>query len=333
MAIRCIDTIAPREQGDTLLKIAAEQAVIDAWQLPLADGEHVLVRMLVPAARTEALTDLINGHAASASGFRIVVTAVEAALPPEPESNTEDDNQQQQGQIDRISRDELYQDVVAGARLSPVYAASVILATLIAAIGLVRDDVAIIIGAMVIAPLLGPNVALALAATLGDRALAQRALIALGAGLALALLLSFGIGLALRVDPTVPAIEARTGLTLDNLLLALAAGGAGVLAVTSGTPATVIGVMVAVALLPPLATAGLLAGAGHTGLAGGALLLFAGNVIGVNLAGVLTFFWRGVRPRTWWEAEQARAARRMAISMWVLLFAGLCVVIVISWQP
>ena len=130
---------------------------------------------------------------------------------------------------------------------------TVVLSTLVAAIGLVRGDIAVIIGAMVIAPLLGPNVALALAVTLGDGTLAVRALKTIAAGVATAAVVSVLMGVILPVDPSVPEIASRTDASFSDLALALAAGSAGALAFTTGIPTALIGVMVAVALLPPLA--------------------------------------------------------------------------------
>jgi uncharacterized membrane protein len=85
--------------------------------------------------------------------------------------------------------------------------------------------------------------------------------------------------------------------------------------------------MVAVALLPPLVTFGMLLGAGKLSLARGALLLTAANVICVNLAGVATFVAQGVRPRTWWEADRARRATRNATLVWLLLLLGLAAIL------
>ena len=173
----------------------------------------------------------------------------------------------------------------------------VILSAIVAAIGLWNNSVAIIIGAMVIAPLLGPNVALSLAAALGDINLAKNALKTNVVGLAIAAALSIAMGYFLAVDPTIPEIESRTAVDLDEVLLALVSGCAGTLAFTSGAPATLIGVAVAVALLPPLVTSGLLLGAGYTTLAYGAFLLFLVNIASINLAGVGTFLVQGISPR------------------------------------
>lgn len=110
-------------------------------------------------------------------------------------------------------------------------------------------------------------------------------------------------------------------------MLALASGSAGVLSITTGASAALIGVMVAVALLPPLVTFGLLVGAGYLGLAVHAMLLFVTNVICVNLAGVATLLAQNVRPRTWWEADRARKATKIAVTFWIFLLLMLVAVV------
>jgi uncharacterized membrane protein len=115
---------------------------------------------------------------------------------------------------------------------------------------------------------------------------------------------------------------------VGDLALALAAGSAGTLAYTTGLPAAVIGVMVAVALLPPLVVAGLMLGAGESALAVGAMVLVLTNVTAVNLAGVATFLAQKVRPRRWWEAERAKRATRIALGTWTAMVAILVVVMI-----
>jgi len=89
----------------------------------------------------------------------------------------------------------------------------------------------------------------------------------------------------------------------------------------------VIGVMVAVALVPPLVVSGMLLGDGHFTSAGGAWMLTMANVICINLAGVATFLAQGVRPRSWWEAERAKKATWRAILVWVVLLAILSLIL------
>ena len=198
--------------------------------------------------------------------------------------------------------------------------------------GLLRDDVAVIIGAMVIAPLLGPNVALALATTLGDFELGFNALKTGLLGVIIAVGLSISIGYFFSVDLETSQIASRINVGLSDIILALASGVAGVLAFTSGASISLIGVMVAVALMPPLITFGLLVGSGNFPEAVGAFLLLVTNIICVNLAGVTTFLVQGIRPRKWWEAGRAKRATRAAITLWSVLLGILIAVIIISRQ-
>jgi len=138
------------------------------------------------------------------------------------------------------------------------------------------------------------------------------------------------IGLLIAVDPSVSQIAGRTDVRVSDTAIALASGCAGALALTSNFANILVGVMVAVALLPPLVTFGLLLGAGHFLHALDALMLFLTNFICINLAGVVTFLLQGIRPLTWWEADRARKAAHRAIFLWVGLLAALVLVIVLS---
>jgi uncharacterized hydrophobic protein (TIGR00341 family) len=160
----------------------------------------------------------------------------------------------------------LYEDIKDAARCSRVYLAMTVLSTIVATVGLYYNSVAIIIGAIVIAPLLGPNVALALGTALGDLSLLRRGLLTALVGIGTAMALSVLIGVLLQVNPASPEVASRTGVGLGDIAVALASGSAGALAFTRGVSATLIGVTVAVALLPPLVTLGLLLGGGQPAL-------------------------------------------------------------------
>lgn len=171
---------------------------------------------------------------------------------------------------------------------------------------------------MVIAPLLGRNMAMALATTLGDLPLLWRAFQTGLAGIGTVMVLSAILGVLLRVNPASPEVASRDGVALGDIAVALGSGAAGALAFTTGVSAMLIGVLVAVALLPPLVTIGLLLGSGHMALATGALSLFL-----MNLAGVTTFLLQGIRPASWWENNRAVKATRIALVLRAVLLAAL----------
>lgn len=327
MALRLIEMVLQEKDSAEIRELLKAQQVLEHRQVRLLDGE-MLVRILLDAKQSEAVLDLLGERYAGKNGNRVLILAVEATLPrdeteTEPEPVPEQAQEPEPPSPERISREELYEDIKDAARYSWVYLAMVGLSTVVAAVGLYYNSVAIIIGAMVIAPLLGPNMAMALATTLGDLALLRRALLTALAGIAMTMVLSVIIGMLLQVDPATPEITSRNGVGLGDMAVALASGTAGALAFTTGVSATLIGVMVAVALLPPLVAFGLLLGGGHGALAMGALSLFMMNLVCVNLAGVTTFLVQGIRPATWWEKNQAGKATRIAILLWVTLLAGL----------
>jgi len=332
MSLRLIELMLPASEPPRAEELLGAQEVVDARTLALSDRVG-LVRVLLRSEKTEAVTDALSRAFQHVEGFRLLLYPIEATLPrPEEPETPESVNDEPKKTPERVSREELYEDVASGAKISVVFVVTVVLSTLVAAVGLLRGDTAIVIGAMVIAPLLGPNVALSLASTLGDARLALKAIETNAVGVATALALSIGLGFALSVDPTVPEIASRTRVGLSDVVLALASGSAGALAFTSGLPTAVVGVMVSVALLPPLVAGGLLLGAGQGALALGALLLVLTNVTCVNLAGVATFLVQRIRPRTWWDAERAKHATWLAIASWLLMLAIL-VVSILLLQP
>ena len=336
MPQRLIETVLPRQYQHKVQELLQDQEVLGIWQSGLSQNQ-IMVRVLLPTQETEAVLDLLKKHYSHVEGFRVILLPVEASLPrPEPEGKkapNEEETQAEspsQAKAARISRQELYANIEQGAELSRVYLILVVLSSIVAAIGVLHNNIVAIIGAMLIAPLLGPNVALSLATTLGDIPLATRALKANVAGICTALVLSILIGFIFTVNPEIHVLASRTQVGLGDVALALAAGSAGALAFTTGIPAALVGVMVAVALLPPLVTFGLLLGSGHWSMALGAMLLLLVNLICINLAGVTTFLAQGIRPITWWEADRANKATRTAILLWGVLLLALVLVILLT---
>lgn len=330
MALRLIEAIVPDAEADAARELCQGDAIHGIWTYDF-DDEHRGVRVLLDANGTEELLDRLSHRFEGQEGFRALVFRLEAVLPRiEPKEETGAETTEPRFGRSRLSRAELYAQAQEGAELNWVFFATVLLSTVVALIGLHRNDVAVIIGAMVLAPLLGPNVSLAIATTLGDKVLAAGALRKNVSGLVLAVAVSIAAGALLPIDLASPAIIARAQLSLPDLALAASAGVAGGIAFTTGVPASVIGVMVAVALLPPAVVMGVAAGLQKWSMASGAALLLAVNVVCVNLTAVATFAAQGIYPRRWWEADQARRATRRALIAWALLLVALVVLVFVS---
>jgi uncharacterized hydrophobic protein (TIGR00271 family) len=193
-----------------------------------------------------------------------------------------------------------------------------VLSTIIATAGLLSDSAAVVIGAMLVAPLMNPVMAAAGAVVMGwsGRFYASLWLVFLmGLG---ALLLSSALTLASPELVFLPEqVLARTRPTYYDLLIALAAGSAGAYTITRKETSAIPGVAVAVALLPPLASAGVLLTTGIFELAVRALVLFLVNLIAMVLAGAVTFIAVGVSPAT--SREKTAAFARSQIALFVVL--------------
>jgi uncharacterized hydrophobic protein (TIGR00341 family) len=288
-----------------------------------------IVFAVLGAGQTGAALDQLHERLADRGGLLVLVQPLEGVL-PRPLASGLSESRADTRSAAAVSREEVYARIADTAQLDRTYATLVVLAVVVAGIGLARDNTAAVIGAMVVAPLLGPNMALALGTVLGDTSLIRRAVATNAAGLAIALAAAALLGIPLDVDPSTPELASRTVVTVWDLVLALAAGCAGALAYTTGVPTFLTGVMVAVALLPPAVASGLLLGAGELRGALAALLLAAGNVTALTLAAMLTFLWRGMRPRNWWQVDRARRSATIGLAIFVALLIALGALVVAS---
>ncbi|BAY14501.1 hypothetical protein NIES21_02580 [Anabaenopsis circularis NIES-21] len=187
----------------------------------------------------------------------------------------------------------------------------------IATFGLLSNSTAVIIGAMIIAPLMLPIRALAFAALVGNVNLFRQGTIAILFGTLLALLISYSIGLLVNLPSFGSEILSRSKPTLLDLGIAVAAGGiSGYAKVNSKISASVAGTAIAVALMPPICVIGLGLAKSDWSLSLGATLLYLTNLLGISLACMLTFLFTGYSP--------FRRARK--VLLWALSLTGVLLI-------
>ncbi|NNL66523.1 MAG: TIGR00341 family protein [Myxococcales bacterium] len=329
MALRLLETFVPERLSEDAAETLRDAGAHSVWKEHTAEPGETVLRSVVGAGRSGAALDALHDRFHAIPGFRVLVLPLEGTL-PRPRASTAKEDRKPARSAAGVSREEIYAKISEGAVLSWDFAAMTLLATTVAAIGMVTNNVPAVIGAMVVAPLLGPNVALALGMVLADRDLTRSAFRTNLAGFSVAFGAAFLAGALFTVDPTMPEVASRTRVGLLDLLLALAAGCAGALAYTTGAPTYLIGVMVAVAILPPTVASGLLFGNGHwrEGLA--ALALVIANVTAVNLVSMATLLAKGMRPRLWWQAERARASSRRGLIVWLIMLVLLAIAVLFS---
>ncbi len=216
-------------------------------------------------------------------------------------------------------RQEIKAELAESSKLCFDFLLLVVLSCAIATSGLMTNSAAVIIGAMLVAPLMSPIIGLGLASVTGDDKLLRTAAGTLILGALLAVLLSFAMALVNRFLPFVSLQElpgeviARTRPTPIDLIIALSGGLAAAYAMTrKNLSATLPGVAIATALMPPLATVGIGIALMRWDVAGGAALLFLTNAVTIAFAAALVFFSRG------FSAGRSRKDKKVPVrSLWV----------------
>lgn len=279
MAGRLIEVFVPTSRLELARSSVSGLNLTSIWTERLSDT-HSQLHILTDSASSEKVTETLKAALeATLDDIRIVCLPVEASLPEEKTGSGV------------ISYGELKQDI--SDMTNPALSTWILtfLSAVVAAAGLYRNSPTIIIGAMVIAPLLGPSVGISLGLIHLDRDLLGVSLREMLIRCLIAFSFAALLGYFLRVDPELSEIVSRTVAGPSDYVLAIASGAAGAVALCSAASSALIGVMVAVALMPPLVSAGLLFGGSSPKWAGG-LELFAVNLGCIVLSGMVVFLVR-----------------------------------------
>lgn len=329
MTLRLIEMVIPRGYREDVVEVLQKSKVVEILDMELA-SDFMLFKILLTTEDSESTLDRLEKRFSHLNGFRIFIIPVQASIPRIVEISKDEKGltpEEESVAAERISREELYSNVLSVSKPTKIYFIMVILSALVASIGVLNNNVAVIIGAMVIAPLLGPNMGLSLATVLKDKDLAIISLKSIIVGVGISIIISVMIGILVTFDPSIPAIALRTDVALAGIVLAFASGIAGSIAFTTDVSSALIGVMVAVALLPPLSVFGLLLGSGFYYLATGAFLLFLVNLVCINLSGLITFYVQRIKPLKTWEAFKAYRVTYLAMGIWTFVLIILLVLI------
>jgi uncharacterized hydrophobic protein (TIGR00341 family) len=331
MAQRKVEIFIHTTEKEDLSGFLERNEVSGTWWADLNEG-MCKAAFLSQAENSEALIDRLDKKYSETPGFRIILSPVEAVIPrvaeeeAEPEEEPEEKVPEKKVFLLRISRAELYDDIKDFSEMSRNFLIMVVLSSVVAGIGILNDNIPVLVGAMVIAPLLGPNLALAFGTVLGDIPLVRTSAVTGLLATVISLVIAFAWGVFYRVDT---GMLQDPGIRMSDIVLAFMSGAAGAVTILRGGASALVGVMVAVALLPPLIRAGLFAGGGYWMQSMHAFLVFMANTICVNLAGILTFIIAGITPKYWWEEKKARNYSRRAAFVWAFLLLILVVVVIL----
>ena len=225
---------------------------------------------------------------------------------------------------DRIAQAEL---VATALDLVPplrAYLVMTVVSAVIATAGLLLDSPAVVVGSMVIAPLIGPAMTASVGTVVVDEEMFTRGVKLQVVGLLLSVASAAVFAWFVRTVNLVPPItdvtaipEVRERLAPDflSLVVAIGAGVAGSLSMTTGVSSALVGVMIAVALIPPAATVGIGIAWGRPMVSLGSGVLVLVNLLSINLAALVVLRYSGYRPTQWFRLNEARGAtvRRVAV--------------------
>jgi uncharacterized hydrophobic protein (TIGR00271 family) len=237
------------------------------------------------------------------------------------------------GRQDRVS---IYRGMQRNARADIDFYVLIILSAGIAYLGLLLNSSAVIIGAMLIAPLMSPILSMAHGIVMGNGRMTKSAGNSTLNGVIMAISVAFFLSLSLfalgaPLDPT-DEILSRTSPNILDLLVALLSGAAAAYAVSrSQLAAALPGVAIAAALVPPLCVIGYGLGTGQFDIAVGSSLLFITNLAAIVVAAAAIFLLLGFRPPLRLErGQQARRGLNLALALLLIVAIILVVVTLVT---
>ena len=232
----------------------------------------------------------------------------------------------------RVPLKELYDIRIASSKPSLGFFLLLICSAVIATLGLISNSTAVVIGAMIVAPLMNPILSLAFGLSIADNKLVKRSAITVVIGVATVISTAWLFASVFGASEVNREIAARTAPNLIDLVIAVAAAIAGAFTLTRDRLSnSIAGVAIAVALVPPLCVSGIGLGLGPemvavfgrgtvAGLTNqvseGSFLLFLANLIGITVASLLVFMVQGY-------GSLRRAWRNLLV--WLGLLGLLCI--------
>ena len=265
-----------------------------------ANGERfeALVQFPISAIGVELVLEKLRDAGLSEDAYKIVLT-------PETVISSHTKKLKKKYSETRISREELISRAEALAPDTSTYLVFIILSTIMATGGLLLDSAATVIGAMVVAPLMGPAISASVGTVLNDRKLVSRGvelqviglLVAITVSVIIGVLLKGSVFLPINLDISqIPQIAERTHLTFISLFLALSVGVAGAISIIRSTGTSIVGVAIAIALIPPAAASGLGIAWMSPEVAIPATILVLVNLLAINVSALIMLWISGFHP-------------------------------------
>ncbi|UCG70726.1 MAG: TIGR00341 family protein [Thermoplasmata archaeon] len=321
--MRQINIVLPDREVKNVMKIA-KKSELKAAHVRSA-GEIDLVIVTVPDDMVNDFITKLKDAGIDKVGT-VSILPIHAAL-----SKTEPEK------IPTIApKEEIIDSAKRACHLTRGYVFMIVVSAFVATLGLMMNSPAIVIGAMVIAPLLGPSIAASVGTVMGDTALFRKGIMSTTLGLLIVIIAAAATAFFVNSLQLLPPlldisfenlpseIAERTTLNILIVGLALASGAAGAYSFAEKKGEILVGVMIAVALVPPASIVGIGFALLDADFIINSGLILAVNVFCINIAATLVFWKLGIKPGGFLEMKFSKKdiRRRLAVTLTILLILG-----------
>ncbi|RPF50122.1 TIGR00341 family protein [Aquisalibacillus elongatus] len=341
MGLQLVEVYVPRRNYHFVVEKLRSFSREGTWKEVPQEDDRILIRMVISSDYVEEVLNYLETVSRSSEGFETILfpvhtyfshQTIEEREQDEEEEESEENTEEDQSKFLRASRQELMHTIEEKSDLTLNYTLLVIFSAIVATAGFLKDDTAVVIGAMAIAPLIGPAISMGFATVLGDIPHLGKATWTLFLGVILIVGISALFGFFFYTGTESSQYTSRTEVSLADFFLALAAGAAGAMSILNRLSSNLVGVMVAVALLPPVITFGMSIGNRLWEDAFGSFLLIMTNITCIVISAVIIFFLSGVQPVKWKDETMISASRLFSIIFITIIGLILFVVVLIGFN-
>ncbi|MFC7140200.1 TIGR00341 family protein [Halosimplex aquaticum] len=320
--MRLVQITIPTGKRETVTRALDDEDIDFIVTDETSDREYAAVAYVpLPTNAVEPVLETLRTAGIDESTYTVVLDA-ETVVSKDFEALEERFSEEQD--TDRIAREELVTAAEDLLMSMPTYIIMTVVSAVIATAGLLLNSPAVVVGSMVIAPLIGPAMAASVGTVVVDEELFAEGVKLQAVGLVVSVAAAAAFAWVVKTvhlippftDVTaIPQVRSRLYPDFLSLVVALGAGVAGSLSLTAGVSSALVGVMIAVALIPPAATVGIGIAWGKPIVTFGSTVLVLVNLLSINLAALVILRYSGYRPTNWFQLDTARGAtvRRVAV--------------------
>lgn len=321
--------MVPTGKREAVVGVLDEEGIDYALSAESSNRQYAaIVTFPIPKAAVEHIMNRLRDVGIERDSYIVVLSAetVVSRRFDELEQEWEDENPDGEN---RIAREELIARAEEMAPETTTFVVMTVISALVATAGVLLDSPAVVVGSMVIAPLVGPAMTTSVGTIIDDREMFLRGAKLQVSGVLLGIVSAAVFAVILRTTSIVPLsgpevfsigeVESRLSPDVLSLVIALGAGAAGAFSLASGVSTALVGVMIAAALVPPMAVVGIGFAWGSPMAVLGSAVLVLVNVLSINAVALIVLWRMGYRPKLWVQQNEARSIMMTRVTTFAVI--------------